>query len=345
MILFLLLIICIIGIYNIKFGYDANYISHNRTISVNGLFILIVFLSHARSYISIEGNAGQIYNLFFTLIGQMMVVPFLFYSGYGLMTQFLKYRKKYALNFVENRVIKIWMHFILAVSLYIILNIILNNSFTVKEIFYAFIGWESLGNSNWYIFDIIVLYLLFYVAMIFGILNKTNNIKSTVITIWVLTACFWVFLFFTKERFWYDTLFAFPCGVTFAFFKDHINKRLIIFKNWIICIVLTFVGFVLLYSIRNAVCISISSVLFALILVLITMRIKFDNAALRFFGTYLFEIYVLQRIPMIVISEKYVLDPVKFNIISFIITILLAIFFKKAIDCLDSFLFKSKKVQ
>lgn len=95
MTIFLLLII-IISLWQIKFpkpvlsGINNNYLEISRTNSIKGIFILLVFLSHARNYISAYAEYSQnplngIYDIFQNHLGQGVVIMFLFYSGYGVM--------------------------------------------------------------------------------------------------------------------------------------------------------------------------------------------------------------------------------------------------------------------
>ena len=57
----------------------------NQTDAIRGIFAFVIFLSHFSSYVVIGGQFGDnIFAKFLVTIGQMMVAPFLFYSGYGI---------------------------------------------------------------------------------------------------------------------------------------------------------------------------------------------------------------------------------------------------------------------
>lgn len=53
-------------------------LNKEQTTCINGIFVLFVFLSHFGQYETMPWN-----NLLLA-IGQLMVAPFLFYSGYGM---------------------------------------------------------------------------------------------------------------------------------------------------------------------------------------------------------------------------------------------------------------------
>ncbi len=65
--------------------FFPDYMAKETTGAVNGLFTLLVFLSHASSYLSLDGPVDAPYLSFRNYLGQLIVVPFLFYSGYGIL--------------------------------------------------------------------------------------------------------------------------------------------------------------------------------------------------------------------------------------------------------------------
>ena len=56
-------------------------LSKEQTTCINGIFVLFVFLSHFGQYETMP------WNWLLLGLGQLMVAPFLFYSGYGIMEQ------------------------------------------------------------------------------------------------------------------------------------------------------------------------------------------------------------------------------------------------------------------
>ena len=86
-------------------------------------------------------------------------------------------------------------------------------------------------------------------------------------------------------------------------------------------------------------------ILFMALIVLFTMKVKIGNAVLSFFGSHVFSIYILQRIPMIIFS-KLGLDSYNkylFVVLCFIITVIMAVAFDKLTDRLDSAVFGKLK--
>lgn len=146
--------------------YD-DYISLEKSTSIKGIFILVVLFSHIYPQLNLPDS---IFNTLFTklnfdIISQGMVGLFMLYSGYGIMLSAMKKGRGYVKLMPKNRFLKTLLHFDIAVLLYLILQTVLGNSYSVGTILLSLLGWESLGNSNWYIFAILVLYLISYAAL------------------------------------------------------------------------------------------------------------------------------------------------------------------------------------
>ena len=76
-----------------------------------------------------------------------------------------KRKPNYKKNFLRNRVLKILIHFDIAVLLYIILQFSLGKRYHFGEYMGSLIGWNTVGNSSWFIFDILALYVIFYFSL------------------------------------------------------------------------------------------------------------------------------------------------------------------------------------
>lgn len=165
----LLVIFCILMFWGLKpVKCNENFLSRDTTTAIKGIFAIVILFSHTRQYLGptiMESgmNLNQyntIYNISLSLIGQLMVVMFLVYSGYGLVESYKNKKGTYVKGFLKKRVLKTLVHFDIAVILFLIVALILGHEYSAKEFLLSFIGWESIGNSNWFVFDIIILYLI-----------------------------------------------------------------------------------------------------------------------------------------------------------------------------------------
>lgn len=72
-----------------------DYMGRTQTCAINGFFICCVFLRHAKTgYLSkagydFAGFGDSLFLMVDNLLGQLIVACFLFYSGYGVATQYL----------------------------------------------------------------------------------------------------------------------------------------------------------------------------------------------------------------------------------------------------------------
>ena len=83
-------------------------------------------------------------------------------------------------------------------------------------------------------------------------------------------------------------------------------------------------------------------ILFACMVVLVTMKFSINNKILNFFGKNLFSMYILHRLPMIVFSKLGIDNKYIFVVLSFAVTVLLCIGFDKLMSIIDGRLFKKK---
>ena len=157
MLLFLFAIFFVVMINNRLKGTNAfftDYSSPAQTTSINGIFVLLVFLSHAAQYVKLNGVMDKPYDLLKTFLGQLVVVTFLFFSGYGMMESIRKKGKAYVKSIPGRRLFKVWYHFAIAMIFYVILNLSLGRSYGVKTTLLAFTGWSSIAEYK-YLFVVI----------------------------------------------------------------------------------------------------------------------------------------------------------------------------------------------
>lgn len=144
------MLVCLAGIKIFPRPDLDSYISQAHTTQINGLFILIVFYAHVRTYIPLVPAAdGWMYGLA-TGLGQLMVALFLFYSGFGV-HESIRRKPGYVDSIPAKRVAVTWINFAVAVCMYALLSVALDREITVVQTILAMVGWTSVGNSAWYI--------------------------------------------------------------------------------------------------------------------------------------------------------------------------------------------------
>lgn len=316
------------------------YISKERTNSIKGIFILLVFFRHIDPYIKKEGYSydsvgDAAFSFILSSLGQLIVVMFLFYSGYGVMESIKKKGVSYISSFPKRRILTTLLNFDVAVCAFLIIDLLLDREVSMSQFFLSLLAWESIGNSNWYIFVVLICYLSTWIIASFLIKFKKWKWKNICGIINLLFLTVVIFLLMTvKESYWYDTILAYPAGIIYSVNKDKIEQLLD--GHYYVSLI----SLIALYVFFKAMPIKIDglktdfySVIFALMIVTLSMRIKVDNRMLQWCGVRLFPLYIYQRIPMIIvaaIAPKWWLQefPLIYISICLTITILIALLYK-----------------
>ncbi len=345
-----LVVICLYK-FKLSTGKDEiffkDYMSYEKTTSIKGISILLVFLSHASvGYINLSSQADMLYLEIQKLMGQMIVTMFFFYSGYGIMESVKKKGTEYIKQFPKNRVLTTFCHFDIAVLIFIATFYFLNGYVNQKRALLSLVAWGSIGNSNWFIFDILCAYMLTFVA--FMLSRKSKYIAAIFTTI--LTIGFVALMMKYQETRFYNTILCYPFGMWFSLFKNPFEK--IVGKNrftYFACLIVTggLYAFGTMHR-KNIYVYMITALVFCMFVVIGTMFFAFTNKILYWCGKQLFPIYIFMKLPMGILdhykfsqTHKYL-----FIIISGVATIILAIIFQKFFDWIDKKIFKKpeKKV-
>ncbi len=338
--IFALVAICL---YRIKFsGFHSDYMSISKTNSIKGIFAVIILLSHLRSYIVLPENMGnKLFVIFLNILGQLMVTMFFFYSGYGIMESY-RQKANYDKGFFKKRILKTLVHFDIAVLLFLIASLLIGKSYVWQNYVLCWIGWESLGNSNWFVFVILALYLLTFVAMKLANMKEEKSEVVFISLVAILSAVLWVVLFLAKGGTWCNTLWCYPLGMLYSLIKPKLDN-LLHSKKYIywIALAITAIGVAILYLLRsNVVVYSVLACVFVLLLTFVTVKVQMDNKILQWLGKYSFSIYILQRLPMILLKNFGLAENLLiFSVVSITATLLLAVGYQKCTNLIDKKIF------
>ena len=144
--------------------FNTEYSSIGQTNVIKGIFVILVLLGHGSGYLKLTGVLDIPYKSFQSHIGQMVVSMFFFYSGFGMIKSIMKKRFAYIKTLPLKRFLIVVLNFDIAVILFEIMNLCLKIHFDWKTILLSFTGWVGIGNSNWYMFAIFVLYILLFTS-------------------------------------------------------------------------------------------------------------------------------------------------------------------------------------
>lgn len=339
MLLSLLVLLFVLCVYRIEFqfrGFNGDYLSRSRTDSIKGIFILLIVLTHSLQYVlasgyAFDGVGDRVYFNFLRAVNQLVVVMFLFYSGYGVGESFKRKGDNYVKSMPRHRVLGTLLNFDVAVVVFIFACFALSSPVTLKQCLLSFVAWDSVGNSEWYIFVILLCYVLTYFTLSF--VHRTAGVQvGVMIVLCVAAVCA---LSYFKESWWHNTLLSYPAGFAFSAYKDKIESCL---KKYywpllsLLCLAFAALYYCIFVYDKMGLVFNCLSIVFAFLVLMITLKCSVGNPILEWFGKNLFPVYIYMRLPMMVIEHKYpeliAVQPAVFIMISLVVTVLIASFYK-----------------
>ena len=314
-----------------------SYMSIPQTQAIKGFFVVTIFFSHFCSYVHFDTWYDSVMQEYCAFLGQLMVAPFLFYSGYGIFESVKKKGVGYVRSLPKKRILKVLLHFDFAVLMFLLLDLIIGRPVSLSEFALSLVAWESIGNSNWFIFAILCAYAFAYV----GLSMFKGKLLPSLFFITSLSLVYIFVVYRFKSGYWIDTILAFPLGCTLSLFKEKFD--VVVRKKFVALVGGMLSIFVLLFAKSGTIPSSfvnsqIALVSFSSFIVFFSLLVRINSRVLTWFGAYVFELYILQRIPMNFLAhsgfnEKNIY---LFFIISFACTLLLSVLFSKWNKFFDS---------
>lgn len=230
---FLLVVLILCFSMKVTKDFNTDYLDKSNTNVVKGFFLLLVFLSHISGYYKFNTSLDQHYFFVRSIMGQTVVVAFLFFSGYGVMESIAR-KSHYMSNFLTNRVLRLLVHFDIAVTLFLLTRWILGNHVSVKQYLLALTTWGGIGNSNWYITCILFCYLFSYICE--KVTGK--NLSRCAFIILMSSLCLNYMLILSKYRqwYWFDTILCYPLGMLFSIYKTEIIDCMSKKRNYVLAL-------------------------------------------------------------------------------------------------------------
>lgn len=301
----LLLTIVLCGLSFNKGGFYNDYIDIKQTNAIKGIFIILVFVRHVLQYVYDSGysfsNYGDHYvEMLDGMLKQLLVAYFLFCSGYGVMESIKKKGENYIGSIPRKRIAVTLVNFDIAVLIFFAADLLIGSPVSVTQFLQSLISWESIGNSNWYIFAILYCYAASYISFS-AFNNSKNGTGKSVCLLFALCIIYLVAMQYFKPSHWYNTIFCYPAGLLFSNYRHHIKTNPI--SRYLFALTLLIVFFIITYMYDDSFGIAhnICSIVFCLIIVFCNMKIKVENIVLSWMGSNLFPLYIYQRLPMMLI--------------------------------------------
>lgn len=288
--------------------FHRDYLSRGTTTAVKGVFVILIVFSHFSQYVTLEGVYDEGYVCLQNHLNQMVVAMFLFYSGYGIMESIKKKGYTYITEFPVKRFLTVFLDLAAAIVIFLLVDWAMGIHYSWSAILLSFIGWSNVGNSSWYMFAIFALYLGTWISFVF--LKKMKPERAQWVGTIILTLLTMVFVFWQmkigREKYSYDTDILYVAGMWFSLIRERAEKWIMKNSLWFaVSCLLTGAVYELAFRKRWASIewYSVWGLAFVTAVLLFTMKIRIGNPVLNWFGSHIFGVYILQRIPMMILSK------------------------------------------
>lgn len=266
---------------------NINYLSKSNTNSIKGIAALLIVLHH----ISLNFFFSSTVNNLLVKIGSPMVAIFMFYSGFGLVINYLN-NEKYLNRFCYKRLSTIVIPYLLSIVICLVIKSICNDENLINNFYIIDRNGSTYVMYSWYVFCIIFLYVLFFITF------KYLNLKKAVITEAIIIILYIILLkMIGWGDYWYKTSTIFLVGQLVALRREDLDK--IFKKHYFTSLVSSLILFVSTFLIKiNNTIVSflvyqICIISFIFIVLSLSTKIKVYNKFTSFLGTISYEIYLI----------------------------------------------------
>ena len=341
-------IFCLLSINNMSLkghnDFYKDYIDLKNTFPVKGVFVWIIILFHYEQYYKREKKF--LFEQIVELINQKMVTMFLFYSGYGIYESIKKKGNEYSKTIWKKSLI-IYIKSQLILLIFVLRMAIFKKKkkLTFKRYILAMLFKSHVGNSNWFAFTIIVLYLYAFLAFVFIKDKKYNYLGIIFITIICSLHIYLMYnYYFAKRMGSVDNTLSYIFGFCYSAIRKF-TDRFIMKYDFIYFGIFSVLSLTFYYLCKikdvNILLHNLMNSNFSLIVLLITMKVRLDNEFLKFLNIHSYSIYLLQKVVLrTFFEEKYL---IKYECMRIILQFVLILFIATIFDYYTSFIDKCFK--
>lgn len=203
------------------------FLNLDQSKNIQASVCLAIILHHLTQQVTVYGMRPKGPITLFSHIGYLFTALFFFFSGYGLMTS-LKSKPDYLDTFLKRRLPAVIIPFWIINILGVILTYVLPGPKPgILEVASYIAGLSLINGNGWFIVEIVVLYLAFY--LLFKLI-KNRNIATALLCLFTVLIIIYSFLqghdaqgakaHWFRGEWWYDSTITFAFGILFAGFKD-----------------------------------------------------------------------------------------------------------------------------
>ncbi len=331
-----LIALALLCLWGVRFsGFREDYISKEQTGSFKGFFVMMIFFSHIQAYLPVDFFGDKIVTAVYGVLGQLIVVVFLFYSGYGVMES-IRNKPGYMKGFFKNRIVKLILDYNIVSLAYMLYRTCTGTFFSWERYAFSWCGWETVekveANGNWFIFAVLSLYMITW--LINFLLHRILHLEGmkfqyilTASVILVTVGLMWLLGYVGRPDFWYNILITYGFGMLYSVLRKPIEDAMRKTPWYLMALAITggAMGVLILLRLNDIVSFSVLACLFAFFLVLVSMRVRIQNPVLIWLGKLSFSIYLVHKGCMAVFQGLgFAENPILYGALCIVSTMIMA---------------------
>lgn len=330
--------------------------------AVQGFSAVCIIIHHlAQGLMERAGVLG-----FFSELGVLFVGVFFFFSGYGLYTS-LKTKEDYLKRFLKKRLVTVLIPFYMCILVFVVCACICGASFSFVELLGVLSGWSLINSHMWYIVEIAILYLAFFVIYR---LIRNRTAATAVMGLFVVLMIVGSLLlghgedyscrYWFMGEWWYNSSLLFVVGIVVAKHADLFRK--VARKFYLVLLPVTaaltvFLGIRTTYVLNTWSywseipgvdpaygdkfrCLAVQLpwiIVFVLFVILVMMRVRFGNPILKFLGSISLELYLIHNLFLAGLQDGTIAN-IKSASMYILFTILLSVGLATVLSGVDKYL-------
>lgn len=336
----LLVVLLLFGVKVAKRGsFHEDFLSLPMAKNLQGAAAVAVILHHLTQTVTDFGeiNKGWITN--FNDWGIFCTGVFFFFSGYGLYTSLIT-KEDYLKGFFRKRYVKLLVAFVVINLMFCAILLPMNQGQDMKLTILNILGLVLINNHMWYIVEICLLYLAFYLIFRNPAKRKYGISKMALVVVVMITVSLLLGHDTTTPsqgawfhgEWWYNTTGVFIVGMIVAKYRSKMVP--FVQKHYWKVLLASLVLFTVLLRVHEWACDTFGYwterpgdpaygdkfftlltetpliAVFVLVLLILSMKLKFDNFMLRFLGKIALELYLSHNLFILLLGDKRLKDVV-----------------------------------
>lgn len=266
--------------------------------------------------------------------GILFVGIFMFISGYGVTYNF-RHKKGYASSFLKKHLSKIIIPLILVYAIY---SVVL---FCVVGTDISLIITNFIPLVNWYVWEIILLYIVFYYLYKDGMHSRSNTYMVAILLVFIVVA---YLLGFSNP--WYGSTLCFGMGILYEQYGEKIDKciqKRYGFSMLFLAIILVIsCGLFFLMGnesfIGNVIGRNMASLSFCMLIILFLKKYQIGNKITRTLGKISYEIFLIHPFVISMFLPIENISEILYVYAVCIVTIVLSLIINQIIEYMFKFL-------